>query len=104
MDKALVKNAENDVNGYQGCEDQHGLVGAERLKGRGSPLEARLYTRGHLELLLYFRHSGHRLSQRRSIRNIERNGHDGKLTLMGHGKRRSRRDEMAECRERYGRR
>ena len=52
MDEALVKNAENNVNGEQRRDDEHGLIGERVLKGLRGSLKRGVHARWDAQFAL----------------------------------------------------
>ncbi len=71
MDEALVKNAEDDVDGDQRGKDEVGLVLERLLEGLRGALECGVDRSGHADLALGFFKSGHGVAKGDIGREIE---------------------------------
>src|SRR5213075_389707 len=79
---AFIEDAQHDIDGQQGGEDQPGLAverGLERLRGS---LEAAAYRRGNAKLRERAVDGDRRLAQRRSLGEIERDRRGDELRLV----------------------
>ena len=71
MDIALVEDAQDDVHGDQGRQNQHPLVGEGGLKGLGRPLKPGLNAGRQGQLFLDLVDRVHGVSQGRAGRQVE---------------------------------
>src|SRR5271168_2903052 len=85
MNVALVEDAQNDVDGDQGGENQQRLVGQGGLKGSRGSLEGSLNGEGELDLLLHLLNGLGGFAQGGVGGQIEGKGDDGKLPLVVDG-------------------
>src|SRR5258706_7932206 len=82
MNVAFVENAENDVDGNQGSQDQDGLIGQRLEEGRRGALERGLDAGWHVQFQLRAVDGVDRVAERGIGGQIERESDDRKLTLM----------------------
>src|SRR6267143_2011487 len=82
MNVALVENAENDVDGNQGSQDQDGLIGQRLEEGRRGALERGLDAGWHVQFQLRAVDGVDRVAERGIGGQIERESDNRKLALM----------------------
>ena len=82
MDEALIEDAEHDVNGDEGGEDQEGLIGERVVEGSGGALEVGLERRREVHLLGQVVDLGDGGAERGVGREIEGDGDRGELALV----------------------
>src|SRR5467141_466874 len=82
MNVAFVENAENDVDGNQGSQDQDGLIGQRLEEGRRGALERGLDAGWHVQFQLRAVDGVDRVAERGIGGQIERESDDRKLALM----------------------
>ena len=84
MDVALVQHAQHDVDHEDRGGDQQRRGGERLLECLSRSLERALQRRGHLEVVAHPLDGIDGLSERRAGRQVERQRHRWKLTLMVH--------------------
>ena len=87
---AFIEDAEDDVDHYEGREDEEGLVGEGCPEDLGRPLEAPADAGRQLQPAHRFFHRLHRLPEGRALLRIEGDGDRRELPLTAH-------EERARC-------
>src|ERR1035437_2039580 len=85
MNVAFIEHAQDKIDRNQRRGNQHRLVGQRRLESLGRTLIGGLYTRWHAHFVFHFVHRLDGVAQGYVRRQIERERHYGKLTLVVHG-------------------
>ncbi len=99
VDVAFVEDAEHDVDGDEGGEDQERLVGQGGFERGGGALESGLNAGGHVQVVLGVVDGCDGVAQRGIRGEIERDGYRGELALMIDGERGRLSLEMRELRQ-----
>src|SRR6267378_2599368 len=87
MNVAFVENAENDVDGNQGSEDQDGLIGQRLEEGRRGALERGLDEWWHVQFYLRAVDGVDRVAEVGSWGEIERESNHRRIWMMSASKR-----------------
>src|SRR5439155_25941374 len=101
MNVALVEDAEDDVDGDQGGEDEQRVVGGRGLEGLGGALEARADARGEADPACGALDGGNGVAEGDAGGEVEGEGDGGELPLVVDGERRGRRPELGDGAERH---
>ncbi len=97
VDRALVQDAEEDVDRHERRENEERRVRERRAERPRGPLESRLDALGQAELLSRLLDGPHRPSERGVRSEVEGHRRDGELPLVVHGKRRVRRSRWSRA-------
>src|SRR5664280_1914669 len=101
VDRALVQDAEKDVDRHERGENEERRVRERRTERPRGSLESRLDALGKAELLSRLFDGSDSPSERGVRSEVERHGRDGELPLMVHGERRVRRLDGRERAQRH---
>ena len=94
MDEAFVQHAQHNIQGRQRSQHQHHLIARRITEHLGRALKAAHHSGGHGQIGFDGRQGLLRLRKRNPLRQVERNGHSGKLPLMRHRKGRKGRNHL----------
>ena len=100
VNEALVQDAEYDVDGNERREDENWLIGKRVLECSGCSLEFSLNAGRQFRVGLGLINGFDSVAERDTGREVEREGHDGKLTLMIQRERRAIGFDASKCSER----
>src|SRR5579859_6256665 len=87
VDEAFVKDAEDDINGDESGEDEHGLIGERILERSRGALKLSLNARRQIQIGFGGVDGIDGVAERGVGRQVERKSDDGKLALMIQGER-----------------